>query len=147
LRSDLWKSADQVASLLRFAVRNALFSAGASVKPDAALLNAVRERLWEETETRFFAMLETAAQGSGEASDAERAGWRSHLRNVALALFDEAAPLSADSGGSAAVRIGKARRLLGIALAGYGPTGALLLTTLALPVIEPKETKNKRKAA
>jgi CRISPR system Cascade subunit CasA len=147
LAKRLVESADLVAGLLRSAVRNALFSAGASVKLDAALLNAVRERLWEETETRFFAMLEVAARGSGEASDAERAGWRDHLRAVALTLFDEAAPLSADSGGSAAARIGKARRLLGIAMAGYGPPGKLLFDMLLLPAVQPKETKTKRNAA
>jgi len=147
LAKRLVESAEQVASLLRSAVRNALFSPGATVKLDAALLHLVRERLWEDTATRFFAMLETAARGSGETSDAERTGWRDHLRAVALALFDEAAPLSADSGGSAAARIGKARRLLGIALAGYGPVGALLFDTLLLPAVQPKETKKKRNAA
>jgi CRISPR system Cascade subunit CasA len=143
----LVESAEQVAGLLRSAVRNALFSVGASVKPDTALLNAIRERLWEQTETRFFTILEAAAPRSGEASDAGRAEWRDHLRTVALALFDEAAPLSADSGGSAAPRISKARRFLGIALAGYGPAGMQLLTTLALPVVEPKKNRNKRNAA
>jgi CRISPR system Cascade subunit CasA len=146
LAKRLVESADQVASLLRSAVRSALFSPGATVKLDAALFNAVRERLWEETATRFFAMLE-AARGTGEASDTERAEWRDHLRSVALALFDEAAPLSADSGGSAAARIGKARRFLGIALAGYGPAGTLLLDTLLLPAVQSKETKKKRNAA
>jgi CRISPR system Cascade subunit CasA len=147
LAKQLVESADQVASLLRSAVRNALFSPGATVKLDTALLNAVRERLWEETETRFFTMMEAVSQEEGEASDLQRVGWRDHLRAAALALFDEAAPLSADSGGSAAARIGKARRLLGIALAGYGPAGALLFDTLLLPAVQPKETKKKRSAA
>jgi CRISPR system Cascade subunit CasA len=147
LAKRLVESADQVASLLRSAVRNALFSRSATIKLDTGLLNATRERLWEDTETRFFAMLETAAQALGEVSDTERARWRDHLQAVALALFDEAAPLSADSGGSAAARIGKARRLLGIALAGYGPAGALLFDTLLLPAVPSKETKKKRNAA
>ena len=101
LAKQLVESADQVASLLRSAVRNALFSPGATVKLDAALLSAVRERLWEETETRFFTMMAAVSHGEGEASDLERVGWRDHLRAAALALFDEAAPLSANSGGSA----------------------------------------------
>jgi CRISPR system Cascade subunit CasA len=144
LAKRLVESADQVASVLRSAVRNALFSPGATVKLDAALLNAMRERLWEDTATRFFAMLETASRASGATSDAERSGWRDHLRAVALALFDEAAPLSADSGGSAAARIGKARRLLGITLAGYGAPGAALFDTLLLPAVQRRETKKKR---
>lgn len=137
----LVESADQVTSLLRSAVRNALFSPGAKAKPDAELLITMRERLWDETETRFFAMLETAAQASGEISDVERARWRDHLQAVALGLFDEVAPLSPDSGGSVAARIGKARRLLGIALAGYGPASKLLFETLLLPAVQSKETK------
>jgi CRISPR system Cascade subunit CasA len=147
LAKQLVESADQVASLLRSAVRNALFSPGATVKLDAALLNAMRERLWAETETRFFATLETAAQGTGEAAEDERIRWRDHLRAVALALFDEAAPLSADSGGSAVPRISKARRLLGVALAGYGPAGAALFETLQLPAVQPKGPQKKRSAA
>lgn len=153
----LVESADQVASLLRSAVRNALFSAGATVKLDAALLNAVRERLWEETEIHFFSTLEAVARPSGDnpagddpADDdpnAGRAAWLKHLRRIAMTLFDEAAPLAADSGGSAAPRIGKARRLLGIALAGHGSAGSALFTSLGLPAVEPRETKKKRKAA
>ena len=147
LAYDLAMAADQVATLLRSAVRNALFSAGATVKFDAALLNAVRERLWEETETRFFATIEVAARRPADVTDDDRAAWLKHLCRVALALFDETAPLSADSGSAAAPRIGKARRFLGLALAGYGPAGTALFTTLQLPAVEPTATKKKRKAA
>jgi CRISPR system Cascade subunit CasA len=147
LAKRLVESAEQVASLLRSAVRNALFSAGATVKLDAGLLNSVRERLWEETEIHFFTMLATAANGAGEATLTERAGWRDHLRDVGLRLFDEAAPLAADAGWTAAARIGKARRMLGVSLAGYGPAGAQLLERLVLPPVESKATKKKRNAA
>jgi CRISPR system Cascade subunit CasA len=147
LARQLVESAELVAGLLRTAVRNALFSAGATVKPDAGLLNAVRERFWEETELRFFAILNTAAQQAGEASVGERIGWRDHLRDEALRLFDEAAPLSADAGWSAATRTGKARRMLGISLAGFGPAGTQLLTKLSLPAVESKAAKKRRSAA
>jgi CRISPR system Cascade subunit CasA len=147
LAKRLVESAELVASLLRSAVRNALFSAGATVKPDAGLLNAVRERFWEETESRFFAALDTAAKATGEASQGERTAWRNDVRDVALRLFDEAAPLSADAGWAAAARIGKARRILGVSLAGYGPTGTQLLEKLVLPAVESKATKKKRSAA
>ena len=147
LAKRLVEAAEEVAGQLRSAVRNALFSAGATVKPDAGVLNAVRERFWEETELRFFAMLTSAADQAGEASVGERMGWRDHLRDVALRLFDEAAPLSADTGWSAAARTGKARRMLGISLAGFGPVGTQLLITLALPAVESKATKKKRHAA
>ena len=147
LAQSLVKSSEQIGGLLRSAVRNALFSAGATVKLDAALLNTLRERVWEETETAFFEKLTTATARGGETPDAERLDWLALLRRIALELFDEAAPLSADSSGSAAPRIGKARRYLGFALAGYTPAGAELLTTLELPQVERKEPKKKRKAA
>jgi hypothetical protein len=105
------------------------------VKLDAALLNAVRDRLWEETETNFFSMLEATARHSTDDPNTDRAEWLKHLRRIALSLFDEAVPLSADSGGSAAPRIAKARRLLGVALAGYGPPGAALFIALGLPAV------------
>lgn len=140
-------SAEQIASLLRSAVRNALFSAGATVKLDAALLNALRERVWEETEARFFAALNIAADRPADDLGIARKDWMNQLRRIALALFDEAAPLSADSGGSAAPRIGKARRFLGMALGGYTPAGQAVFVALGLPAVETKESKRKRKAA
>jgi CRISPR system Cascade subunit CasA len=141
----LVQAADQVANLLRFAVRNALFSAGSTVKSDVAVLNVSRERLWEQTDTAFFVALEYAADKSADAAQIERAKWLQRLRQVALVLFDEAAPLSPDSGNAAAPRIARARRFLGFALSGCGTAGAALLTTLDLPLPEPRESKNKKK--
>ena len=140
-------SAKLVSGLLHSAVRNALFSAGATVKLDAALLNAVRERLWEETETYFFALLKNGADDSYEERGASRGKWLDLLRVTALALFDEAAPLTADSGTTQAARTGKARRTLGFALRGYGPAGRELFNTLSQSPVEPAELKRKRKAA
>ena len=140
-------SAEQVSSLLRSAVRNALFSPGATVKLDAALLNTLRERVWEETETQFFTTMNISASRPEEDLCVRRKDWMEELRRIALALFDEAAPLSADSGGSAAPRIGKARRFLGMALRGFTPAGQSVFVALGLPAVETKEPKRKRKAA
>jgi CRISPR system Cascade subunit CasA len=134
----LVRAADQVASLLRSAVRNALFSAGATVKVDSELLSSLRERLWEQTEPAFFAVLERTAQRTAETSSAEPAQWLALLRSTALALFDEAAPLSPESS-SAMPRVGKARRNLVFDLAGFGEDGGELFITLGLPAAEPKK--------
>jgi len=141
------KSADQVASLLRTAVRNALFSTGATVQADITVLAVMRERLWEETEGHFFNALEAVSLEPAGDIDHHQQNWLKHLRQTALSLFDEAAPLSADSGDTMAQRIGKARRLLGFALHGYGPAGAVLFVTLERPPVEIKEPRRKRKAA
>lgn len=133
LATQLVPAADRVASLLRGAVRHALFSAGASVKLDSELLAATRERLWDETEARFFHLLNTRpAEATG--------AWRDHLRAVALRIFDEAAPLTPESG-NAAPRISRARRGLLFALSGYGKEGVALFGILELPAPVTKTPK------
>ena len=136
-------SAEQVASLLRSAVRTALFSAGATVRPDLELLSAVRERLWTATEPAFFDALScTPLPPDGEAEHA----WHRLLRDTALALFDEAAPLEpnvppAIHQGEIIPRQVRARRNLTFALRGYGKEGAALFTTLDLPAVAPAKPK------
>lgn len=140
LATRLVRAADLAASLLRGAVRAALFSPGATVKLDAELLSSVRENLWEQTEVPFFNALERSARRG--VTEAEPGAWRDLLRRTALALFDEAAPLSPFSG-NAAPRIGRARRNLLFALTGFGKDGAALFETLGLPAVEPKAKKRK----
>ncbi|NKC30220.1 type I-E CRISPR-associated protein Cse1/CasA [Falsiroseomonas selenitidurans] len=138
LATRLVLSANQVAGLLRSAVRFALFSAGASVKLDWELLSVTREKLWEGTEARFYALiLARPPDASGQ--------WLHHLRDVALHIFDEAAPLLPENG-SAAPRISRARRGLLFALAGFGKEGTELFVTLELVAPTPKARK-KGKAA
>ncbi|MFC3030257.1 MULTISPECIES: type I-E CRISPR-associated protein Cse1/CasA [Roseomonadaceae] len=138
LATRLVLSANQVAGLLRSAVRYALFSAGATVKLDSELLSSLRERLWEQTEADFFRLL---SQAPADVSQRRLV----RLRALALALFDEAAPLTPENGG-AAPRISRARRNLVFALTGFGKEGAALFTTLGLPAAEAK-AKKKGKAA
>jgi CRISPR system Cascade subunit CasA len=141
LASRLVGAADQVAGLLRGTVRAALFSAGATVKLDAELLASVRERLWEQTEQAFFDALTRTARGAS--ADAEECAlWLKKLRTIAFALFDEVAPLTPESG-SAAPRIGRARRHLLFALTGFGKDGVTLFATLELPAAESKAKKRK----
>ncbi len=140
LAERLVKAAERVTSLVRGAVRAALFSAGASVKMDWELLSSVRERFWEQTEAGFFDKLHTAAQRNATEPFPELPAWLALIRRVALDLFDEAAPLEADRG-AAAPRIGRARRGLLFALLGYGKEGAALFSDLELP---PPETKSRK---
>jgi CRISPR system Cascade subunit CasA len=143
LAEALVKAADRVASLLRGAVRAALFSAGASVKLDWELLSSVREQLWERTDAAFFAQLQNAVSRGATEPYPECVAWLTLLRRTALALFDESAPLAADSG-AAAPRIGKARRNLLFALLGYGKDGQALFSELgqAAPEVKPRKGKS-----
>jgi CRISPR system Cascade subunit CasA len=147
LASDLVRSADQVASALRSAVRSALFIEGATVKFDTAVFTSIRDRLWEETEAPFFEMLEQAANRAEDYTCKRRPDWLKRLRGVALTLFDEAAPLTPEIGQTVAQRVSRARRFLGFTLAGYGKAGTELFTLLGLSLPETHETKNRWKAA
>ncbi|UFN49149.1 type I-E CRISPR-associated protein Cse1/CasA [Roseomonas sp. OT10] len=140
----LVRSADAVAGLLRNAVRQALFSAGTTVKLDAELLASQRERLWERTEAAFFDAL--LRQGE-EAEQEAMAKWLRLLRSTALSLFDEAAPLRPETSmATAAPRIAAARRRLLFALTGHGKDGVALFGTLGLPLPVPA-AQRKGKAA
>jgi CRISPR system Cascade subunit CasA len=125
-------SADQVATLIRSAVRNA----------GGRGFEAV-EQFWIATESRFFSTLIAASMRQPDGPDTDRPDWLAYLRGVALALFDEAAPLAADTGAKAA-RIVKARQFLGISLAGYGAGGTKLRAALGLPAVEPKRTTKRK---
>jgi len=140
-------AAHQTAELLRTALRQALFAPGATVKADAEVLNSAREFLWDNTERRFFDLLGQAAEQPEADAHRARQEWHHVLRRYALSYFDEIAPLLPDADPKTAARIGKARRNLGFALAGYGAGGNALFTTLSLATPETKAAKRGRKVA
>lgn len=152
LARQLVRAADLVAGLLRRAVRDALFGAGATVKMDWELLSAVREQLWNGTEAAFHQALADEAKRPVDQDAAEPAKWLHRLRSLALDLFDAAAPLGADGAtlprsDEGIRRLMRARRNLGLALSGYGKDGAALFEALSLPPVQPKPAKPKPVAA
>ena len=143
LARQLVPAADMVASLLRRAVRDALFSPGASVKLDWELLSAVREQLWDGTEAAFHNALAREVVRPPDVPGTEPADWLKRLRALALDLFAAAAPLQADGGtlprsDEGIRRLLRAQRNLGLALNGYGKDGTALLAVLGLPPLQPK---------
>lgn len=149
LARQLVRAADLAAGLLRRAVRDALFPPGASVKLDWELLSAVREQLWDGTEAAFHDALAREADRSPEAEAAEPARWLGILRNLALTLFEAAAPLGADGAtlprsDEGIRRLMRAQRNLGLALSGYGKDGAALRAAAGLPPLDPKPAKKGR---
>ena len=150
LARQLVRAANLAASLLRRAVRDALFSAGTNVKLDWEALSAVREQLWDGTEAAFHDALAREAARGGEEPNAEPAAWLQRLRGLALDLFTAAAPLAADGGtlprsDEGIRRLLRARRNLGLALSGYGKDGAALIEALGLPPLDAKPAKKGRK--
>jgi len=139
LAKRLIAAATHVSGLLRSAVRAALFSPGATIKLDAALFAMLRDRFWEETTQDYFALLRDRPEQPGEP-------WLKRLRQVALALFDEAAPVTPETGAKAE-QIARARRHLLFALAGFGKDGMELFGELGLVAPQPKPRKGRGKAA
>jgi CRISPR system Cascade subunit CasA len=135
----LIKGADEVASLLRQAVRGALFSEGAKPDIKTSLFNNLRAQFWQETEGAFYHEAARAAEGTVR-QDVSTTFLQS-LRQTALRLFDEAAPIIASDHPG---RVARAAKWLGLALSGYGKAGGTLFAALGL---EARDIKPKRKSA
>jgi CRISPR system Cascade subunit CasA len=142
--SCLIDAANVAASALGIALRLALFGPRSEVKTDTTLLEAARERLWDETDAAFHNLLDTAidalADDAAEHPQGDLADkWRAILARRALDIFDDTAPIdSFDQIPPEDVVSG--RKLLSLALNGYGKLGTELFKALALP---PREAKKK----
>lgn len=135
--------AEQGADLLRQGLRGALFGPGATVKFDATVFAAARERFWQASESAFHAALHGTAADAEDAEVAET--WRAALEQTVMALFDEAAPIPLDSD-RAAPRISRARRQLRFAMHGYGKAGTALFSTIGLPSPEVRPARRGKAA-
>jgi CRISPR system Cascade subunit CasA len=134
-------AADIVARMLRNAVRDAHYRRNVQPKPDSAPLASIYEAFWAVTQDRFFALLNAVDKDWETALKALAPGWRATLRNSALALFDEVAPLDPSLASFDPQRIVEARRRLFFALEGYGSNGNRLFEALLLPLPERKGRK------
>lgn len=141
-------AAEIAAGATRRAVRDALFAPGASVKPDAELLNVAREQVWQATEGPFYAALDDFADTGpqSDAVDPRCARWLAELRRMAIETFDRLAPIS-DHAGRDPERIATARRFLLGTMGGFGKDGTALIVALGLPIPEAvTKAKAKRDA-
>ncbi|MEQ1718548.1 MAG: type I-E CRISPR-associated protein Cse1/CasA, partial [Hyphomicrobium sp.] len=150
------KAADLIANQLGNAVKRALFGEKAKTDRDTTVLDAVRQRFWGDTEQAFYAALRHSAEllvankdDAGERLDELRqagaAPWLAAMRNAALAIFDDTAPIE-DADSSKIKDVIEGRKMLVLALTGYGPVGAQVFAALGLPAVETKAKKG-RKAA
>lgn len=150
------KAADLIANQLSNAVKRALFGENAKTDRGTTVLDTVRQRFWGDTEQAFYAALrhsadmllaagEDAGERLAELRQAGGAPWLAALRNAALAIFDDTAPIEdAESGKITDVIEG--RKMLVSAVTGYGDTGKKVFAELELPPVESK-AKKARKAA
>ena len=140
------KAADEVAGILRHAIRNALFSAGAKPSTDAGVFEEARSDFYEFTEDAFHATLATLTEASSMESHArlEALGrqWVVEMAGVASAAFDRAAPVPIDDP-ERAQRIAAAFRAMRNALSGYGKSGVALFEALGLATPEGRSSARK----
>lgn len=137
--TNLILGAREAEALLRRAVRNALFSAGADLKADAGLFSSLRARFWSETEPAFFTQLQRLSRDP----DAEAAArvFLAAVLQVSMRIFEETAPILDDDRPD---RIAAAARNLRASLNGYGKSGIALFAAFGLPAPEPAAARKGR---
>lgn len=134
----LIQGANEVAALLRRAVREALFSEGSKPDIKAGLFNNLRAQFWQESEPAFYR--EAARAAIGNLREDVSSDFLKSLRQVALRLFGEASPITESNHPS---RVAHAAKWLGLAMNGYGKAGGALFSALGL---EAQDAKPKRKS-
>jgi len=138
LARGLTMAAEEVARALRYAIREACYPRDTAL--DAAPLATTYEAFWAGTQDDFFAHLGTA----GATLETAAPEWHRLLRQIALALFDQAAPLDPAAVSFDPARIVKARNSLFLTLSGYGAVGIKVFTALELPLPETAKAKAAR---
>jgi CRISPR system Cascade subunit CasA len=145
-----------VANQLVKAVKQGLYGSRNQTKWDVTVLDAVRQRFWIDTEQPFYRTLRRMTQAlvdpegrlseqPAEAKQTISQAWLHVLRTRSLAIFDDTVPVeNAESGRIKDVIDG--RKLLGVALEGYGPIGIKLFVELNQPERQIKARKGKRAA-
>ena len=142
LAQHLISAAEETARAVRYAVRDARYPRGTAT--DSAPLAAVYEAFWQATQSAFFRVLREASPEAN--APVERAlehaapAWLRQLSDVALALFDETAPLDPGVESFDPARVVQARRQLWFTLNGYGAGGTKLFTALLLPTPQSKRS-------
>ncbi|KAI95306.1 CRISPR-associated protein Cse1 [Rhodomicrobium udaipurense JA643] len=147
------QAAEAASQLLLAALKTALYTDKKKAQPESskAPLAAARARFWADTENPFYDTLRDLAAEAPDDADAKvyveaKEAWREDIRNAALAIFDDLAPIDAPDSPDLK-NIVNARSLLF-----YGLEGALIRKALGLAPPEKAEKKNKangtrRKAA
>jgi len=149
-------TAELAASQLVGATKRALYGVRGDANRDSTVLDSVRTRFWSDTEESFYQVLRGAAQCLVENKDelADRLTtirqdhgdrWRIILRKHCLAVFDDTVPIE-DAESDRIRDVIEGRKMLVLALDGYGPVGKKIYSELSLPLPATRTAKG-RKAA
>jgi CRISPR system Cascade subunit CasA len=147
--AEMVQAAEATSSLLLTALKVALYSDRKQGQPDnsKAPLAAARGRFWADTENAFYESLRGLARDAsddpaGKIYIAAKDAWRIVIRDAALAIFDDLAPVDAPESPDIKNIVG-ARSFLFFALEGRNKAGASLWKALNLAMPEKREKKNK----
>ena len=145
LASKLVEATSLASASLKYAIKASWFQ-----RPDDAGADPVaqRQQLWARTEARFFSSLETATQNglTVESVAFERQAFLAPLRDVTMALLEEAAPIMSAQV-TAVRRHVSARYALSGTFKGHGKLGNDLFAALALEAPKPKSVAKKNVAS
>lgn len=150
------RSADFAASQLVGATKRALYGEKGDPKWDSTVLDSARNRFWADTEEAFYKALRSAAERLlkdreiltdqlGTIQQEFGAAWRIVLRKHCLDIFDDVVPIE-DAESDKIKDVIEGRKMLVLALEGYGPVGRKIFGELGIPIPESKSAKG-RKAA
>jgi CRISPR system Cascade subunit CasA len=151
----LIQAADIIAGQLGTAVRRALYGEKGNADRDSTALEPVRNRFWSDTERDFYSTLRTSAEKlvgpDGQVNEQKvevkrtsAEAWRQGLRRCAFSIFDNTVPIE-DAASDRIRDVIEGRKMLSMALEGYGSVGKKLYGELQLPQRETR-AKNGRKA-
>lgn len=143
------ESAEEASYALRSALKRALFGDAAKVDNSSTVLSAIDARFWAETEHGFYVVLakltKAIAAAPGDIDDHMRdirplhaSAWRDAMAKVALANFDDTAPID-DVAAERMADVVAARKSLSLFLKGFGNGGRAFFNGLGL---EPPDAKS-----
>ncbi|MCV0369522.1 type I-E CRISPR-associated protein Cse1/CasA [Filomicrobium sp.] len=149
-------SADFAASQLISATKRALYGERGDAKWNSSVFDAVRNRIWSDTEEPFYRTLGIAAKNlfASRENLADQlaaiqqefgSSWRIVLRQACLAIFDDAVPIE-DAQSDKIKDVIEGRKMLVFALEGYGPVGKKIFGELSLPLPAKKPAKGRMAA-
>ena len=146
------EAAEEAGKQLAGSVKRALYGDREKVAYDSTVLTNAKDRFWSETESRFYDRLGEATRSvavSGDdiddaTSKAQAEGWLRDMRDVALRIFDELAPLD-DSDARRIEDVIAGRRQLSLMFMGFGPGASSLYAALGLALPEKSANAGKGK--
>lgn len=150
------RAAELTANELVKAIKRGLYGERSDAQKDSTILDAARNRFWSDTEEPFykglraaakqlFAKREALADVMGTIEREAGQSWRFELRKHSLSIFDETVPIE-DAESNKIKDVIEGRKMLVLALEGYGPRGRKIFSELQLPLPDSRSARGRSAA-